>query len=134
MPTKRDGLRQCCTERSLAGAGRDARGRFERDGHASRLEAALNGTGPRVPKAPRRSRGRCAARGPVPLAAHSPAPWHYPLAYSLERESAAQAVSCQEMEVVYNRQAWLSYAGEAHELVPRQVAESVAMERSVGDA
>ena len=30
--------------------------------------AGLNGTGPRVPKAPRRSRGRCAARGPVPLA------------------------------------------------------------------
>ena len=48
--------------------------------------------------------------------------------------SAAQAVSCQEMEVVYSRPAWLSYAGEAHELVPRQVAESVAMERSVGDA
>ena len=36
--------------------------------------------------------------------------------------------------MVYNRQVWLSYAGEAHELVPRQVAESVAMERSVGDA
>ena len=66
--------------------------------------------------------------------ASPPAPWHYPLAYSLERESAAQAVSCQEMDVVYNRQSWLSYAGEAHELVPRQVAESVAMERSVGDA
>ena len=34
--------------------------------------AGLNGTGPRVPKAPRRSRGRCAARGPVPLAYRLP--------------------------------------------------------------
>ncbi len=32
------------------------------------LDAGLNGTGPRVPEAPRQSRGRYAARGPVPLA------------------------------------------------------------------
>jgi hypothetical protein len=31
-------------------------------------DSACNGTGPRVPKAPRHSRGRSAARGPVPLA------------------------------------------------------------------
>ena len=60
---------------SAAQAGRvfGCRRRIERDGSSgaggtSAKPGGLNGTGLRVPEAPRQSRGRFAARGPVPLA------------------------------------------------------------------